>query len=42
MAAEGCGLRPATLPFGLVYAYSTGWSDARAIVKNCCGQLNGL
>ncbi|MGZ0017944.1 hypothetical protein [Nitrosomonas sp. wSCUT-2] len=33
MVAEGCGLKPVTLSFGLVYAYSIDRSDARAIAK---------
>lgn len=32
--AEGCGLKPVSLPLGLVYAYSTDWSGTRAIAKN--------
>ena len=32
--AEGCELKPVSLPLGLVYAYSTDWSSARAAAKN--------
>ena len=32
--ADGCGLKPVSLPLGLVYAYSTDWNGTRAIAKN--------
>lgn len=32
--ADGCKLKPVSLPLGLVYAYSTDWSSARAAAKN--------
>ncbi|MBL0011472.1 MAG: class I SAM-dependent methyltransferase [Nitrosomonas sp.] len=32
--AKGCELKPVSLPLGLVYAYSTDWSNPRAVAKN--------
>lgn len=32
--AEGCELKPISLPLGLIYAYSTDWSSPRAIAQN--------
>lgn len=32
--AQGCGLKPVSLPLSLVYAYTTDWSSARLAAKN--------
>jgi len=32
--AEGCELKPVSLPLGLFWAYSTNWSSARSVAKN--------